>query len=242
MNILNIRSNNLLLKSYKNNSLNKVQVNVTNNKQNTDTSLKELHVLNKGKHLAKENLDTTYNSSINKKMQESLERKLSQLGDLKSMIENKDEKDNTEENPKVDSHIKITKKIKDKNLNSLSDDQKKLLDDEQISLEDINKKIAETHIELKEVKISAVELGKQSEMIDYKISMFKKMYGNDTFKKAEKEAILKQVYDARNNPLLKQLKNTFNEVIELETKLRDKLNQDQSKDKENKKEVDKKEI
>lgn len=57
--------------------------------------------------------------------------------------------------------------------------------------------------------------------------MYKKMYGNDMFKMAEKEVILKKVYDNRNNPLIKELKNTFNEIIELESKLKDKLNKDQ---------------
>ncbi|EPZ57322.1 hypothetical protein H477_2400 [[Clostridium] sordellii ATCC 9714] len=61
--------------------------------------------------------------------------------------------------------------------------------------------------------------------------MFKKMYGNDMFKKAEKEAILKQVYDTRNNPLLQELKSTFNEIIELEEQLNDKLNKDHPEDK-----------
>lgn len=68
-------------------------------------------------------------------------------------------------------------------------------------------------------------------MIDEKISMYKKMYGNDMFKKAEKEAILKQVYDTRNNPLIKELKSTFNEIIELEAQLKDKLNKDKAEDK-----------
>lgn len=57
--------------------------------------------------------------------------------------------------------------------------------------------------------------------------MYKKMYGNDMFKMAEKEVILKKVYDTRNNPLINELKNTFNEIIELESKLKDKLNKDQ---------------
>lgn len=57
--------------------------------------------------------------------------------------------------------------------------------------------------------------------------MYKKMYGNDMFKMAEKEVILKKVYDTRNNPLINEIKNTFNEIIELESKLKDKLNKDQ---------------
>lgn len=57
--------------------------------------------------------------------------------------------------------------------------------------------------------------------------MYKKMYGNDMFKMAEKEVILKKVYDNRNNPLINELKSTFNEIIELESKLKDKLNKDQ---------------
>ncbi|MDU7968368.1 MAG: hypothetical protein E7J25_16090, partial [Paeniclostridium sordellii] len=60
---------------------------------------------------------------------------------------------------------------------------------------------------------------------------FKKMYGNDMFKKAEKEAILKQVYDTQNNPLLQELKSTFNEIVELEEQLNDKLNKDQPEEK-----------
>ena len=91
MNILNINSGNTLLKSYNSSSLKKIQINSANNK-NIDISLKELHVISKGKHLARENLDATYNSSINKKLQESLERKLSQLSEIKRMIENKDNK------------------------------------------------------------------------------------------------------------------------------------------------------
>lgn len=57
--------------------------------------------------------------------------------------------------------------------------------------------------------------------------MYKKMYGNDMFKMAEKEVILKKVYDTRNNPLINEIKNTFNEIIELESKLKDKLNKGQ---------------
>lgn len=91
MNILNINSANTLLKSYNSSSFKKIQINCANNK-NIDISLKELHVISKGKHLAIENLDATYNSSINKKLQESLERKLSQLSEIKGMIENKDNK------------------------------------------------------------------------------------------------------------------------------------------------------
>ncbi|MCU9811074.1 MULTISPECIES: hypothetical protein [Paraclostridium] len=56
--------------------------------------------------------------------------------------------------------------------------------------------------------------------------MYKKMYGNDMFKMAEKEVILKKVYDNRNNPLINEIKSTFNEIIELESKLKDKLNKD----------------
>ncbi|WP_343342728.1 hypothetical protein [Terrisporobacter petrolearius] len=36
----------------------------------------------------------------------------------------------------------------------------------------------------------------------------------------EKEAILKKVYDLGNNPLVKEFKSTFNEVIELESQLK----------------------
>lgn len=52
------------------------------------------------------------------------------------------------------------------------------------------------------------------------------MYGNDMFKMAEKEVILKKVYDIRNNPLINEIKSTFNEIIELESQLKDKLNKD----------------
>lgn len=45
-----------------------------------------------------------------------------------------------------------------------------------------------------------------------------------TFLKRQKK---KQFYDTRNNPFIKELKNTLNEIIELETQLKDKLNQDQ---------------
>lgn len=82
MNILSVNSGNTLLKSYNSSSLKKLQINGSSSK-NADISLKELHVVSKGKHLARENLDATYNSSINKKLQESLERKLSQLDEIK---------------------------------------------------------------------------------------------------------------------------------------------------------------
>ncbi|WP_419727161.1 hypothetical protein [Terrisporobacter petrolearius] len=210
MNILNINSSNTLLKSYNSSSLKKIQINGANNK-NTDISLKELHVISKGKHLAMENLDATYNSSINKKLQESLDHKLSQLNEIKDMIENKDNKKET----------------------SL-DEKENLLSEGQLTLEDIDKKISENHIELKATEKLAKEFSKQSEIIDDKISMYKKTYGNDMYKIAEKEVILKKVYDLRNNPLVKELKSTFNEVIELESQLKDKLNKDESEDKKEK--------
>ena len=210
MNILNINSGNTLLKSYNSSSLKKIQTNGANNK-NIDISSKELHVISKGKHLAMENLDATYNSSINKKLQESLEHKLSQLNEIKGMIENKDNKKET----------------------SL-DEEETLLSEEQLTLEDIDKKISETHIELKATEKLAKEFSQQSEIIDDKISMYKKTYGNDMYKIAEKEVILKKVYDLRNNPLVKELKNTFNEVIELESQLKDKLNKDKPEDKKEK--------
>ncbi|WP_312288523.1 hypothetical protein [Terrisporobacter sp.] len=203
MNILNINSGNTLLKSYNSSSLKKIQTNGINNK-NIDISSKELHVISKGKHLAMENLDATYNSSINKKLQESLDHKLSQLNEIKGMIENKDNKNET------------------------------LLSEEQLTLEDIDKKISETHIELKATEKLAKEFSQQSEIIDDKISMYKKTYGNDMYKIAEKEVILKKVYYLRNNPLVKELKNTFNEVIELESQLKDKLNKDKPEDKKEK--------
>lgn len=221
MNILNINSANTLLKSYNSSSLKKIQINCANNK-NIDISLKELHVISKGKHLAIENLDATYNSSINKKLQESLERKLSQLSEIKGMIENKDNKNDEGEKVKVDKPIKVIEKIKNKKETS-SDEEETLLSKGQLTLQDINKKISEAHIELKETKKLAKELSKQSEIIDDKISMYKKTYGNDIFKIAEKEVILKKVYDIRNNPLIKELKSTFNEVIELESQLKDQL-------------------
>ncbi|MDK2564287.1 hypothetical protein QOZ84_12065 [Romboutsia sedimentorum] len=228
MNISNISSNSLFLGSYNISSLKKIQINNSTNKENTDISLKELKAINKGKHLARESLDATYNSSINKKLQESLEHKLSQLNEMKSMIENKDEKndvvDDSIKNTKVNTYVKNTEEIKDKKETLLSED-------EQISLQDIKKKISETDSELKQIKILGKQLSKQSEMIDDRISVFKKMYGNDIFKMAEKEAVLKQVYDTRNNPLIKELKSTFDEIIELETQLKDKLNKEQPEDK-----------
>ncbi|CEQ20494.1 hypothetical protein [Paraclostridium sordellii] len=234
MNILTVNSSNILLKSYNSSSLNKIQINVSNNKNNPDKSLKELPIIIKGKHLARENLNVTYNSNINKKMQESLERKLSQLSKLKDKIENKDKKDDTKdnavENPKIDSYVNVAEKIKDTKETSLSEEEP-LLSEKQINLQDINKKIIETNFELKDIEILAQELSKQSEVVDAKIYMFKKMYVNDMFKKAEKEAILKQVYDTRNNPLLQELKSTFNEIIELEEQLNDKLNKDQPEEK-----------
>ncbi|MEG2610407.1 MAG: hypothetical protein RSA91_07090 [Bacilli bacterium] len=221
MNISNINSGNILLKSYNSSSLKKIQINGVN--KNIDTSLKELHVISKGKHLARENLDSTYNSSINKKLQESLERKLSQLTEIKGMIENKGKENDEEENVKVGKRINDSEKIKNK--------KETLLNEGQLTLQYINKKISETHIELKNTRNLAKELSEQSEIIDDKISMYKKTYGNDMFKIAEKEVILKKVYDIRNNPLIKELKSTFNEIIELESQLKDKLNEDQSKDK-----------
>lgn len=227
MNISNISSS-LLSRSYNSSALNKIQINTSTNKENTSISLKELKAINQGKQLAQESLDTTYNLNINKKFQESLERKLSQLNEKKSMIENKDKKndvvDDSVKNTKVDSYVKDTGEIKDKKETLLSED-------EQISLQDINKNISETNSELKEIRILNKDLSKQSEMIDDRIYMFKKMYGNDIFKMAEKEVVLKQVYDTRNNPFIKKLKSTFNEIIELETQLKDKLNKEQPEDK-----------
>lgn len=222
------RVSNSLFGSYNSRSLRKIQINTSNHSENIDRSLKELKAINKGKILARENLDATYNSSINKKFQESLEHKLSQLNEMKGMIENKDKEndviDDSVKNTKVISYINNSREVNDKEETLLSEN-------EQISIQDINKKIAETNSELKEVRVLGKELSQQSEIIDEKISTFKKIYGNEIFKKAEKEAVLKQVYDTRNNPFIKELKNTLNEIIELETQLKDKLNQDQQKDK-----------
>lgn len=219
MNILNVSSGRSILKSYNSSSLKNIKINGTSNKKDIGIPVKEIHIFNKGKQLARENLDVTYNSSINHKFQESLEHKLSQLTEIKSMIENKDKENDVTENTKVDLNINSTDKIKSKKDISISE--------EQINLEDINKKISETKSELKDSKVLAKELSEQSEIIDDKISMYKKMYGNDMFKMAEKEVILKKVYDTRNNPLINEIKNTFNEIIELESKLKDKLNKDQ---------------
>lgn len=219
MNILNVSSGGSILKSYSSSSLKNIKINGTANKKDIGIPVKEIHIFNKGKQLARENLDATYNSIINHKFQESLEHKLSQLTEIKSMIENKDKENDVTENTKVELSIKSTDKIKSKKDISISE--------EQINLEDINKKISETKSELKDSKVLAKELSEQSEIIDDKISMYKKMYGNDMFKMAEKEVILKKVYDNRNNPLINEIKNTFNEIIELESKLKDKLNKDQ---------------
>lgn len=219
MNILNVSSGRSILKSYNSSSLKNIKINGTSNKKDIGIPVKEIHIFNKGKQLARENLDVTYNSSINHKFQESLEHKLSQLTEIKSMIENKDKENDVTENTKVDLNINSTDKIKSKKDISISE--------EQINLEDINKKISETKSELKDSKVLAKELSEQSEIIDDKISMYKKMYGNDMFKMAEKEVILKKVYDNRNNPLINEIKNTFNEIIELESKLKDKSNKDQ---------------
>lgn len=226
MNILNVSSGSSILKSYNSSSLKNIKINGTSNKKDIGIPVKEIHIFNKGKQLARENLDVTYNSSINHKFQESLEHKLSQLTEIKSMIENKDKENDVTENTKVELRIKSTDKIKSKKDISISEEEN-LFSEEQINLEDINKKISETKSELKDSKVLAKELSEQSEIIDDKISMYKKMYGNDMFKMAEKEVILKKVYDNRNNPLIKELKNTFNEIIELESKLKDKLNKDQ---------------
>lgn len=226
MNILNVSSGSSILKSYNSSSLKNIKINGTSNKKDIGIPVKEIHIFNKGKQLARENLDATYNSSINHKFQESLEHKLSQLTEIKSMIENKDKENDVTENTKVDINIKSTDKIKSKKQTFLGEEEN-LFSEEQINLEDINKKISETKSELKESKVLAKELSEQSEIIDDKISMYKKMYGNDMFKMAEKEVILKKVYDNRNNPLINEIKNTFNEIIELESKLKDKLNKDQ---------------
>lgn len=225
MNILNVSSGSSILKSYSSSSLKNIKINGTANKKDIGIPVKEIHIFNKGKQLARENLDATYNSIINHKFQESLEHKLSQLTEIKSMIENKDKENDVTENTKVDINIKSTDKIKSKKGISISEEEN-LFSEEQINLEDINKKISETKSELKDSKVLAKELSEQSEIIDDKISMYKKMYGNDMFKMAEKEVILKKVYDTRNNPLIKELNSTFNEITELESKLKDKLNKD----------------
>ncbi|MCU9807377.1 hypothetical protein LEQ06_03805 [Paraclostridium sp. AKS46] len=226
MNILNVNSGSSILKSYNSSSLKNIKINGPTNKKSADISLKEMHIFSKGKQLARENLDATYNLSINHKVQESLEHKLSQLTEIKSMIENKDKENDVTENTKVELSIKSTDKIKSKKDISISEEGN-LFSEQQINLEDINKKISETKSELKDSKVLAKELSEQSEIIDDKISMYKKMYGNDMFKMAEKEVILKKVYDTRNNPLINEIKNTFNEIIELESKLKDKLNKGQ---------------
>lgn len=226
MNILNVSSGSSILKSYNSSSLKNIKINGTSNKKDIGIPVKEIHIFNKGKQLARENLDATYNSSINHKFQKSLEHKLSQLTEIKSMIENKDKENDVTENTKVELIIKSTDKIKSKKDISISEEEN-LFSEQQINLEDINKKISETKSELKDSKVLAKELSEQSEIIDDKISMYKKMYGNDMFKMAEKEVILKKVYDNRNNPLINEIKNTFNEIIELESKLKDKLNKDQ---------------
>lgn len=226
MNILNVSSGRSILKSYNSSSLKNIKINGTANKKDIGIPVKEIHIFNKGKQLARENLDATYNSSINHKFQESLEHKLSQLTEIKSMIENKDKENDVTENTKVELSIKSTDKIKSKKDISISEEEN-LFSEQQINLEDINKKISETKSELKDSKVLAKELSEQSEIIDDKISMYKKMYGNDMFKMAEKEVILKKVYDNRNNPLINELKSNFNEIIELESKLKDKLNKDQ---------------
>lgn len=226
MNILNVSSGRSILKSYNSSSLKNIKINGTANKKDIGIPVKEIHIFNKGKQLARENLDATYNSSINHKFQESLEHKLSQLTEIKSMIENKDKENDVTENTKVELSIKSTDKIKSKKDISISEEEN-LFSEQQINLEDINKKISETKSELKDSKVLAKELSEQSEIIDDKISMYKKMYGNDMFKMAEKEVILKKVYDNRNNPLINEIKNTFNEIIELESQLKDKLNKEQ---------------
>lgn len=226
MNILNVNSGSSILKSYNSSSLKNIKINGPTNKKSADISLKEMHIFSKGKQLARENLDATYNLSINHKVQESLEHKLSQLTEIKSMIENKDKENDVTENTKVELSIKSTDKIKSKKDISISEEGN-LFSEQQINLEDINKKISETKSELKDSKVLAKELSEQSKIIDDKISMYKKMYGNDMFKMAEKEVILKKVYDTRNNPLINEIKNTFNEIIELESKLKDKLNKGQ---------------
>lgn len=226
MNILNVSSGGSILKSYSSSSLKNIKINGTANKKDIGIPVKEIHIFNKGKQLARENLDATYNSIINHKFQESLEHKLSQLTEIKSMIENKDKENDVTENTKVELSIKSTDKIKSKKDISISEEEN-LFSEEQINLEDINKKISETKSELKDSKVLAKELSEQSEIIDDKISMYKKMYGNDMFKMAEKEVILKKVYDNRNNPLINELKITVNEIIELESQLKDKLNKEQ---------------
>ena len=228
MNISNISSNSFLLRSYNTNALQKIHINTSTNKEKIDISVKEIKAFNNAKHLALENLDATYNSSINKKLQESLEHKLSQLNEIKSMVKDKDEKNNV-----VDDSMKNSKiNINSENTEEIKEEKETLLSEgEQISLQDINKKISETNSGLKEIRISGEKLSEESKMIDDRISTFKKMYGNDIFKISEKEAVLKQVYNTQNNPLIKELQSTFDEIIELETQLQNKLNKDQEKDK-----------
>jgi hypothetical protein len=231
MNISNISSNNLFLGSYNSNSLRKIQINTSINKENIDISLKELKKLkqlkeskevkaiNNGKHLAREYLDSTCNSNINKKLQESLEHKLSQLNEMKSMIENKHKK-----NYVVDIPIKNTKiNTSFKNIAKTKHKKETLLnEDDQVNLKNINNKIAETNSELEGIRILGKELSKQCQMVDDRISTFRKMYSNDIFKMAKKEIVLKQIYETHNNPLIKELKSNFDEIIELETQLKDK--------------------
>ena len=169
MNISNISSNSFLLRSYSTSSLQKIHINTSTNKEKTDISVKEIKAFNNAKHLARENLDATYNSSINKKLQESLEHKLSQLNEIKSMVENKDEKNNVVDdsmkNSKINIDIENTEQIKEEKETLLSEN-------EQIALQDINKKIAETNNGLKEIKILGEKLSEESKMIDDRISTF----------------------------------------------------------------------
>lgn len=212
-----------LLRNYNNEYLKKSQVNAINNKEDKNVSLKEVGSLNKGKHLAEERLNSTYKSSTNKKIQEYLERKLSTLNEKKGIIENKDRKNDELESKKADKDIK-----------SIETNEKKetqLSKEEQLSIQDINKEIAKTGARLQEMRISGEELNQESEMIDEKISVFKKVYGSDIFKKAEKEAVLKQTYEISNNPLIKELKSTLNEIVEIEMQLKENLNRNQLEDK-----------
>lgn len=166
------RVSNSLFGSYNSSSLRKIQINTSNHSENIDRSLKELKAINKGKILARENLDATYNSNINKKFQESLEHKLSQLNEMKGIIENKDKEndvlDDSVKNTKVISYINNSREVNDKEETLLSEN-------EQISIQDINKKIAETNSELKEVRVLGKELSQQSEIIELETQLKDKL-------------------------------------------------------------------
>lgn len=222
MNISNI--DRFLLKNYNDFSLKQIQINNSTKIKNNDISLKEISTYTNAKHLALENLDAQYNLTLNEKHKEYLDEKLSKLNEIKDKILGKEKYDKKDK--QKDKKIENSKENKQNNK-----DEKILTKEEQAIIDDIDKQISDTNGELKEV----IKLGKEfmihSEVVNEKIDVFKKFYGNEIFKKAEKEAILKQTFDVYNNPFVRKLKSAFNDIIRLENDINEKLKDQEEKEK-----------